>query len=70
VLERLIEWLFTPIFKTETCVGNSIENATCHTEPFGLAPIILITIGAFLGILGTASFINKRKEQKMEKEND
>ena len=66
----MIEWLFTPIFKTETCVGESISNVTCHTEPFGIAPIILITIGAFLGILGVASLINKRKENKVKKEND
>ena len=66
----MIEWLFTPIFKTETCVGESISNVTCHTEPFGIAPIILITIGASLGILGIASLINKRKENKVKKEND
>ena len=64
----MIEWLFTPIFKTETCVGESMSNITCHTEPFGIAPIILITIGAFLGILGIASLINKRKEEKLEKD--
>jgi hypothetical protein len=63
----MLEWLFTPIFKTETCVGESISNVTCHTEPFGISPITLIIIGVFLGLLGIASFINKRKEKKMEK---
>lgn len=62
----MLDWLFEPIFKAETCVGPEVGNVTCHTEPFGLTPIILITIGAFIGVLGIASLINKWKEDKLE----
>jgi hypothetical protein len=63
----MLEWLFEPIFKTETCVGVDPSNVTCHVEAFGLSPIILITVATFLGYLTLAALINKRKEQKMEK---
>lgn len=63
----MLEWLFKPLFQTSTCHGPTPEEMLCYNEPFGISPIIIITIGVFFGYLSFAAFIKKRKEKKMEK---
>ena len=62
----MLDWLFDPFFKVQTCVG--VEDVICHNEP-GMSPIVLVIIGAFIGLLGIATLINNRKDKKLEKDN-
>lgn len=63
----MLEWLFKPIFKTQLCTGDEVM--VCHNDVLGLTPIVFIMISIFSLILLTASFINKKRYEKMEKEN-
>lgn len=62
----MLEWLFKPIFQTTTCHGATPEELMCYNEPFGISPIIVITVSVFIGYLSFASFVKKRKDKKME----
>lgn len=57
-------WLFDPFFKVESCVGTVPDNVTCHVEPFGITPILVVVVSVFIGYLWFAAFINKRKLRK------
>lgn len=65
----LEEWLFKPIFESKTCTGE-IGNMTCHSEAFGVTPILLVVVIVFIGYLTFASFINKWKQKKVDRKNE
>lgn len=65
----MLEWLFTPIFESKTCTGE-VGNMTCHSDAFGVTPILLVVVITFFGYLTFAAFINKWKQKQRVKKDE